>query len=296
MPRVKNFFKLSLIHWGSINLSVALCLFSTAVSENVTPSQTTNAKSITIAIVDTGIDIRHPFIAENIWRNPGEVGVDSMGRPKESNGIDDDNNGFVDDVYGWNFAANSNDIGDSDGHGTHIAGSIKQTIYRENPYAPFKLMPLKYFMPKNGGNHKEAFIQSLKYAIDAGVNIINISGGGRRFEEREYTLLQKARDKGIIVVAAAGNKSKESGFDKFFPAAYELSNVISVAATDAAGILLATSNINEARINALVPGHKIFSTLPQNQFGFKTGSSQAAAIYTGHYVANLALKSLTAGP
>lgn len=276
-------------------MAAVVCLFSTAVSENVLPSQTSNAKPITIAVVDTGVDIRHPFIADNIWKNSGETGLDSMGRPKETNGIDDDNNGFIDDVHGWNFATNTNDIRDRDGHGTHIAGSIKQTIYRENPFAPFRLMPLKYFVSKNGKNSKDAFIQSLKYAIDAGVNIINISGGGRNFEEREYALLQKARDKGILVIAAAGNKAKDRAFDKFFPAAYDLSNVISVAATDAAGVLLATSNINEMRTNVFMPGDKIFSTLPQNQFGFKTGSSQAAAIYTGHYVATLALKAIKAG-
>ncbi len=277
--------------WGYINVLVGVCLFSTAVSDNVTPQNTTDTSPITIAVIDTGIDVRHSFISDNIWKNPGESGLDDLGRPKESNGIDDDQNGFVDDVYGWNFAHNSSDVRDTDGHGTHIAGSIKQTIYRENPYAPFKLMALKYFGSKKGVNHKEAFIRSLKYAIDAGVQIINISGGGSHFEEREFTLLKKAMDKGILVVAAAGNKSIGRGFDNFFPAAYDLPNVISVAATDAAGALLATSNVNETRTNAFMPGYRIHSTLPQNQFGFKTGSSQAAAIYTGHYVATVAMKA-----
>lgn len=292
---VGNSFKKSLLRWGALNLAVSACLISTAVSENGSPSRVTAAKAITIAIVDTGIDIRHPFIADNIWKNSGEVGIDSLGRDKSSNGIDDDNNGYVDDVYGWNFANNSNDITDDDGHGTHIAGSIKQTVHKVNPFTPFKLMPIKYFNSKNGTNHKEAFIQSLKYAIDAGVSIINISGGGGRFDEREFALLRKARDKGILVVAAAGNKSKDSSFGQFFPAAYELSNVISVAATDSSGILLDTSNINQTRENALMPGQKIFSTLPRNRFGFKTGSSQAAAIYTGHYIVRVALQAVQPG-
>ncbi len=112
--------------------------------------------------------------------------------------------------------------------------------------------------------------------------------GGRTYEKAEYELLQEARDRGIIIIAAAGNKPKDSEFGDFFPAAYNLANVISVVATDEMGTLLATSNLNEYRENIFVPGQKILSALPENQFGFRTGSSQAAAIYTGHYIATRA--------
>lgn len=285
---IKGYWGQSLWRWSVINIVITGVLFSPAISQNVHAQKTPSSHSFTIAVIDTGIDIKHSFIEDNIWTNPGEVGLDALGRQKATNGIDDDKNGYVDDVHGWNFIGNNKDIRDFNGHGTHIAGSIKKTIYRENPYAPFKMMALKYYSKSDEGDHKKAFINALEYAIHAGADIINISGGGNAYDKREFDLLEKARARGILVVAAAGNKKIENAYGEFFPAAYHLSNVISVVATSESGEMLATSNLNEGRENVYMPGQKIWSTLPENKFGYKTGSSQAAAIYTGHYIAQRA--------
>lgn len=284
----KGIWGSSLWRWLAINVIIGFVLFSPAISQNVHSQKTSAARSFTVAVIDTGMDVRHSFISDNIWTNPGEVGLDAYGRSKATNGVDDDGNGFVDDVHGWNFIDSNNDIRDFNGHGTHIAGSIKKTIYRENPYAPFKMMALKYFSTSDECDHKKAFIHAIEYAINAGVDIINISGGGNSYDRREFDLLEKARARGILVVAAAGNKKSENAYGEFFPAAYQLSNVISVVATTDSGEMLATSNLNEGRENVYMPGQRIWSTLPENKFGYKTGSSQAAAIYTGHYIARRA--------
>jgi subtilisin family serine protease len=264
---------------------LTLTIFLSPATSYDTPSHG-KSKHITIAIIDTGLDTDHPFIADNLWSNPGETGLDEWGRNKETNGIDDDKNGYIDDVHGWNFVEKNKNIADQNGHGTHVAGVIKQIIYRENPYAPFKILPLKYYVSNsNARTNQEAFLEALEYAIGSGAEVINISGGGYKYNRKEHQLLLSARKKGILVIASAGNKKQSGPFADFFPAAYKLPNVISVVATDPIGNILPTSNVNEFRRNEFAPGQNVFSILPRSQFGFKTGSSQAAATYTGHYVA-----------
>ncbi|MCB0348366.1 MAG: S8 family serine peptidase [Bdellovibrionales bacterium] len=238
-------------------------------------------KKIKIAIIDTGVDINHTFLQDSLWVNPGESGIDNQGRLKSVNNIDDDGNGLVDDVNGWNFASNTNDVKDYSGHGTHIAGIIKTNILNINANVDYEFMILKYYNKGiNGREQEKSFLKALSYAIDMGVDIINVSAGGRSRNSKEAKLLQKAKDKGITIVAAAGNKRELDKDQLFYPAAYEYSNIISVVATNMSGKILGTSNQNYNKWNTFENGSHIYSSLPNNKFGYMTGSSQATAAVT----------------
>lgn len=243
-------------------------------------------KEIIVAVIDTGVDTHHPILKENLWQNPGETGVDAFGRDIATNGIDDDGNGYVDDVYGWDFLNNKKDIVDVDGHGTHISGIIKNTIPHHLNHLKLKFMILKYHDGKKTNSDKKgfvgrAFIKSLDYAVSQGASIINISGGGYKPNSQELFILKRAAEMGIPVVSAAGNKKIKTEDHSFYPAAYDLPNIYSVVATDGHGKVLPTSNINDNVKNYFAPGYRIFSSLPEGEYGLKTGSSQAAAYITG---------------
>ena len=151
---------------------------------------TKGSKDILVAVIDTGVDNNHEDLKENLWRNPGETGLDKNGKDKASNGIDDDKNGYIDDVNGWNFVSNNNELTDNHGHGTHIAGIIGALAGNQkgiSGIAPdVSLMIIKYYDPKvtNTDNLKNT-INSINYAIKMGAHIINYSGGGTDFSQEE---------------------------------------------------------------------------------------------------------------
>lgn len=225
---------------------------------------------LTIAVIDTGADIRHSSIASKLWINQSEI---------PNNGIDDDGNGYIDDLHGWNFAHNNNDVSDKHSHGTHIAGIISKNANQSK----HRLMILKYFsMGQTAQEQTRSLINSLKYAIDNGANIINVSAGGNSFSDEEFKLLQKARNKGILVIAASGNKKASWQNKNFYPSAYNLPNVVSVSATDENGYLLPTTNSNLSKASVFFKGENILGPVPNNKMESKTGSSQAAAGFTGY--------------
>lgn len=248
-------------------------------------SSASRPKPIVVAVIDTGADLSHPEIANYLWVNDGEIGMDAWGRDRRTNGIDDDDNGFVDDVHGWNFTTNSSNLSDLNGHGTHVAALIKTSFLREKQKknissGPLQLMVLKY-TDQNGKNSKTSFLKAIDYAIDMGAQLINISASGRGFSKREYDLLSKARDKGIQVVVATGNKRPNAPDVRTFPASYALENIHPVAALDAHGNILASSNrIPRPRI-LFALGENLSSALPGNSYGLKTGTSQATALVSG---------------
>jgi len=247
-----------------------------------------SARTFVIAVIDTGVDVQHRNLRENVWLNPGESGFDSEGIMKSQNGRDDDNNGFIDDSHGWNFANGTEDVDDEDGHGTHVAGLIQQTLREKVGPASFQLMPLKYAGPKTTAPESvRAFVAALRYAIAMKVDVINISGGGFHYNSVEYGLLQEAARHNIQVVAAAGNKAPHGQDRAFYPAAYNLPNIISVVATDKIGRVLPTSNLNHGKKNIFSLGEHLLSALPRDKFGYKSGSSQAAAIAAGLLAAKL---------
>lgn len=255
-------------------------------------------KNIVVAVIDTGCDIRHEDLAANIWTNPGESGKDSKGNDKSNNGIDDDKNGFVDDVHGWNFVSSNNDLTDNHGHGTHISGIIGAEAGNGKGIAGISpevsIMCLKYFDPKVfGTDNLKNTVNAIHYAKLMNAQIINYSGGGIEFSQEEHDAIEEARKVGILFVAAAGNERSNSDVHHYYPADYGLSNIISVTAVDPNQQVLASSNYGARTVDIAAPGQNILSLLPNNAYGYMTGTSQATAFVTGAAVLVMARKGIT---
>lgn len=249
-------------------------------------SVTKGSRDIVVAVIDTGIDVKHEDLAGNLWKNPGETGADAKGRDKATNGIDDDGNGLVDDVYGWNFVSNNNKLDDNHGHGTHIAGIIGAEAGNSRGItgiAPeVSLMILKYYDPKvPGTDNLKNTVAAIRYAVKMGANIINYSGGGTEYSKDEYEAVAEAEKKGILFVAAAGNERSNSDQHHYYPADYKLRNIISVTAIDPSTQVLASSNYGVETVDLAAPGQNILSCLPGSAYGYMTGTSQATAFVSG---------------
>jgi len=180
-----------------------------------------NANPVIVAVIDTGIDCSHTEVSASIWKNERET---------PDNGVDDDKNGYIDDVYGWNFVDKNNDIRDINGHGTVTAGIIAALtnnrigIAGVNPFA--KIMSIKA-MEWNGRGWAFDIAKAIIYAVNNGARVINISIGGKRLNRMELLAVHYARRKGVMVVAAAGNEGLNT--KEFSPAG--LPGVVTVSAT-----------------------------------------------------------------
>jgi len=230
-----------------------------------------------VAVIDTGVDLNHDVFVQSgaIWTNPGEI---------PGNGIDDDGNGFVDDVHGWNFVANNADPTDDEGHGTHVAGIILGTTQdiKTTPLAPaqIRIMPLK-FLDKNGSGTTSAAIQAIYYAVNNGAKVLSNSWGGGGFSNALLEAIAYSYQKGRIFVAAAGNSSNNNDLRPTYPANYNVPNVISVAATSDLDALASFSNYGAQTVHMGAPGVKIFSTYPRNTFAALSGTSMATPFVSG---------------
>ncbi len=247
-------------------------------AQNLMKQKCANSK-VVVAVIDTGLDVSHPSLKNSLWVNE----VEKNGRP----GVDDDRNGFVDDVNGWDFVTRSGKIVDRHGHGTHIAGIIAAAPSREDDFSGVcpgvKIMSLRYYDPNaSGDDNLDYTIRGIDYAVKMGVDIINYSGGGNSFSAKEHKALKEAEKKGILVVAAAGNEANFSDQKPYYPASYsDLKNIVSVAAINEQGLKLPRSNFGIKNVHIAAPGQSILSTLPGGSFGFHTGTSQATAFVSG---------------
>lgn len=246
--------------------------------------------SVVVAVIDTGVDYTHEDLVDNIWRNPGETGLDSAGRDKSSNGVDDDGNGYIDDVIGWDFVANDNkpydltaslmDIlmgGGNPGHGTHCAGNVAARADNGKGItgvAPgVSIMPLRFISEKGQGTTADA-VKAIKYAVDNGARVLSNSWGSEGDENDSEAQVLKdaityAEGKGALFVAAAGNGHQGVGYDNdrdakpAVPASYANENILSVAAIDESGNLGSFSNWGATSVDIGAPGVKVFSTVTQ---------------------------------
>lgn len=244
------------------------------------------SRDIVVAVIDTGADLKHADLKSNLWTNIGETGVDSLGRNKATNGVDDDNNGFVDDVHGFNFVGNNHDLSDNHGHGTHIAGIIGAEggngVGISGVAPQVSLMILKYYDPHAPGvNNLMNTVKAIDYAVKMNAHIINYSGGGLEQSPHEIAAIKRAQAKGILFVAAAGNEKSNSDLYGYYPADYDLDNIISVTAIDKSKRVLDSSNYGKNSVDLAAPGNNIYSLLPNGQYGYMTGTSQATAFVTG---------------
>lgn len=247
---------------------------------------TQGSRDVIVAIIDTGADVKHSDLRNNVWVNKGETGLDSTGRDKSTNKIDDDRNGYVDDLNGWNFVSNNGNLSDNHGHGTHIAGIIGAEggngIGLSGVSPKVSLMVIKYYDPNSRGtDNLRNTIRAIDYAVRNGANIINYSGGGLDYSQLEYEAVKRARDKSVLFIAAAGNERSNSDKNHYYPANYPLDNIISVTAINQQGIVLNSSNYGVRTVHIAAPGENIYSTLPGGQYGLMTGTSQATAFATG---------------
>jgi|GEM_PF-634677 len=261
---------------------------------------TQGSKDIIVAIIDTGIDVNHEDLKSNLWVNSGEQGQDSKGRDKGTNKVDDDGNGCVDDVHGCDMITNTGDLVDRHGHGTHIAGIIGAEASNGKGIAGISpkvsMMILKYFDPKHPNtNTVQNTVEAIRYAVKKGARIINYSGGGLEYSQEEKDAVAMAEKAGILFVAAAGNERSNSDVKKYYPADYGLKNIISVTAIDPKTEVLASSNYGTETVDLAAPGQNIISTLPDDEYGLMTGTSQATAFVTGAAVLVMARRPQFSG-
>lgn len=225
------------------------------------------ANEVIVAVIDTGADLLHPDLRNNLWTNKGEI---------PGNGRDDDANGLADDFHGWNFSHHNNSLKDENGHGTHIAGII--VGLDEKRAKNIKLMILKYYDASAPGmSNLLSSVQAIRYAIKMGAKIINYSGGGPFAVAEEKLAIAEAEKAGVLFIAAAGNERSNSDVFQYYPAAYAFSNVLSVTAHDKDGRILSSSNFGAKSVDTAAPGKEVLSALPGGRRGQMTGTSQATA-------------------
>lgn len=239
---------------------------------------TTGSRNVIIAVIDSGTDLNHPDLKDNLWVNEAE----KNGAP----GLDDDANGFVDDVYGYNFNDNTADPIDDWGHGTHLAGIIGAAHNGEGVrgiMANVQIMSLKFLNAEGKGDTKNA-IRALDYAIKNGAKIINNSWGGGAYSQAVYDAFLATYQKGILVTAAAGNSKNDNDAKPFYPANYGFPNMISVAAHNVFDKKASFSSYGKKTVDVFAPGTDIASTSREKNesvYRWKSGTSQAAPMVAG---------------
>lgn len=253
----------------------------------------TDSPDVVVAVVDTGIDYTHPDLNDNIWINSGEYGSG-----KETNGIDDDDNGYIDDWHGWDFVNDDNDPMDDNSynyvyHGTHVAGIIGAE--GNNNYGvtgvtwDVQLMPLKVLNYRGQGTDADV-ISAIDYALAKSVPISNNSYGGPTYNASLLYALQAARSAGHLFVAAAGNLGINcDGTEKEYPASYNPDNIISVLATADDDTKPNWSNYGATTVDVGAPGgeddtqnnYNINSTMPGPDYQYEDGTSMAAPYVAG---------------
>lgn len=216
-------------------------------------------KDVVVAVIDTGIQLDHPFLKDNIHVINGNPS-------KQNFGVD------------FSSGSSTNTPFDQHGHGTHVAGIVKSV------FPEVRILTLKYYNPAASGQaNLAATIRALKYAVDHNVDIINYSGGGPESSQEELKILKEAERKGILIIAAAGNE--RSNIDEkrnaYYPASYGLSNIITVGAYDDMLNIIPSSNYGKKSVDIAAPGHRIRSAIPGGGAAYMTGTSQATAFVSG---------------
>jgi large repetitive protein len=238
------------------------------------------SESVTVAIIDSGMDYLHEDLHTNLWYNPGEVAGD---------GVDNDGNGFIDDIIGWDFRNGDAFPYDDNQHGTHCAGIIGAVGENGRGLSGViqnvNLMPLKFTNEKGSGKTSHA-IAAIEYAVQNGAQVLSNSWGGANFSQNLYQAVKFAQDNGVLFIAAAGNGGADGRGDNIdssptYPASYDLDNVITVAATNKKDKLEYFSNYGATHVDLGAPGSVILSTVPRGKYSKLSGTSMATPYVAG---------------
>lgn len=236
---------------------------------------TKGSRAVRIAVIDTGVDYNHPDLKSNMWVNTKEI---------PNNGIDDDKNGYIDDVYGFDFANNDSNPMDGNGHGTHCSGTIGAVHNNQTGVsgvmADVSIMAIK-FLGDDGSGSLEAAIKAIDYATMMDVDLMSNSWGGGGRSEALLEAIKRASDKGIIFTAAAGNSSSNNDATPSYPASYQVPNMVSVAALTAQNGLASFSSYGKTSVHIAAPGHNILSTVNGGKYDVYSGTSMATPHVSG---------------
>lgn len=229
----------------------------------------TGNQNIVVAVLDTGIDISHRDLKSNLWANQAELnGV------KE---IDDDKNGYVDDIYGYNFITNTGELKDDHGHGSHVAGTIAANgddgIGIVGVAWRAQIMGLKFAGRGGTGTLADA-IRAIDYATAMGAHILNNSWSGTEFSQALYESVLRSHSAGALFVASAGNRNSSNDKKPAYPASYSIGNIISVAAITNTGRLTSFSSFGASSVHIAAPGENIMSSTP---WGYSSWSGTSMA-------------------
>ncbi len=235
------------------------------------------ASNVVVAVIDSGIRQTHEDLRDNLWTNPNEIA---------GNGIDDDNDGIVDDVHGYNAIDNTGSADDNEGHGTHVAGIIGASGNNGKGSTgvawTVRLMSLK-FLDSDGQGATSDAIACIDYARAHGAQLINASWGGAGQSQALRRAIDRARASGIIFVTAAGNESTNNDRTPSYPASYAVDNMVSVAASDSLGALADFSNYGSTSVDLMAPGVNIRSTWYSGDSAYanESGTSMSTPFVTG---------------
>ncbi len=233
-----------------------------------------DAAPVLVAVIDTGIDLTHPDLKDHVYTNLKE---------KAGNDLDDDQNGFVDDVHGFNFEEKSGDTADDFNHGSHVSGTIGAIQNNHIGIAGIApkvtILPVKWM--KTGSGWGADAIEAIHYAVKMGARVINASWGGIGYSKALEDAVREAENAGVLFVASAGNKHSDNDVTPRHPANLRYSNVISVADLDEKSALSATSNYGKVQVELGAPGANILSAMMNGQYTRMSGTSMAAAHVSG---------------
>jgi subtilisin family serine protease len=235
------------------------------LAEGVVPSS-----DIIVAVIDTGVDYTHRALKDSVWVNEKEI---------PDNKIDDDGNGYVDDIHGYDFVNDDGDPMDDHAHGTHVSGTIAGAD--GIGVAPgVRIMGLKFLSASGGGSLGDA-IDAINYATEHGAHIMNNSWGGGGYSKMLEDAIKKAEKAGVVFVAAAGNSRADNDRSGSYPANYDVDNVISVAASTKEETRAFFSNYGKKKVHVAAPGMNIYSSVPGDKYLTFNGTSMAAPHVSG---------------